>query len=106
MFAVDIEMDNKIKTYYVWGKGELIEVKAIEPDGYMSIDESLSLDVCIKTIRDAIGYRYLSETQLQTIVSFYNDTYHESIKMTPKTMQFKKFMMPSLTFDLKSLCSR
>ncbi len=56
MFAVDIEMDNKIKTYYVWGKGELIEVKAIEPDGYMSIDESLSLDVCIKTIADKVYF--------------------------------------------------
>ncbi len=24
------------------------------------------------------------------IVDFYNDTYHESIKMTPKTMQFNR----------------
>ena len=45
------------------------------------------VDSCVRTIRDAIGYRYLNEEQLQQIINYYNNTYHESTKMTPKKMQ-------------------
>jgi hypothetical protein len=44
------------------------------------------IDVVIKTIRDAIGYRRISVQQLSDIVSYYNNTYHTSIDCTPLEM--------------------
>jgi hypothetical protein len=50
------------------------------------------VDVVIKTIRNAIGYRMISEDQLQKIVSYYNHTYHKTIDCTPlEMMQNKDF---------------
>ena len=48
------------------------------------------VDSVIRTIRDAIGYRYLQPEQLFEIIDYYNNTYHESIKMTPHEMQLGK----------------
>jgi hypothetical protein len=44
------------------------------------------VDVAIKTIRNAIGYRIITEAQLQTIVDYYNNTYHKGIDCTPTEM--------------------
>jgi hypothetical protein len=44
------------------------------------------VDSVIKTIRNAIGYRIISEDQLQQIVDYYNNTYHTSIDCTPIEM--------------------
>jgi IS30 family transposase len=44
------------------------------------------VDVAIKTIRNAIGYRKINERQLQQIIEYYNNTYHKSIDGTPQEM--------------------
>jgi hypothetical protein len=45
------------------------------------------VDRVIRTIRDQVGYRRISEQQLQQIVNRYNNTYHRSIDCTPLFMQ-------------------
>lgn len=45
------------------------------------------VDVAIKTIRNAIGYRIITTGQLQQIVDYYNNTVHKSIGCTPTEMQ-------------------
>ena len=44
------------------------------------------VDSVIRTIRNAIGYRKINESQLAKIVDYYNNTYHEGIKMSPMEM--------------------
>jgi hypothetical protein len=44
------------------------------------------VDVVIKTIRDAIGYRRISIQQLSDIIRYYNNTYHNSLDCTPHEM--------------------
>ena len=44
------------------------------------------VDSVIRTIRNAIGYRKINDAQLVKIVDYYNNTYHESIGMTPMEM--------------------
>ena len=44
------------------------------------------VDSVIRTIRNAIGYRKINDAQLIKIVDYYNNTYHESIGMTPMEM--------------------
>ena len=44
------------------------------------------VDSVIRTIRNAIGYRKISDAQLTKIVDYYNNTYHESIGMSPMEM--------------------
>ena len=44
------------------------------------------VDSVIRTIRNAIGYRKINDVQLGKIVNYYNNTYHEGIKMTPSEM--------------------
>jgi hypothetical protein len=44
------------------------------------------VDVAIKTIRNAIGYRIIDQHQLQQIIWYYNRTYHKGIDCTPLEM--------------------
>jgi hypothetical protein len=44
------------------------------------------LDRCVRTIRDAIGYRNLTIDQIQQIVQYYNHTYHIGIDCSPHEM--------------------
>ncbi len=46
-----------------------------------------AIDVAIKTIRNAIGYRVINPEHLQQLVDYYNDTFHKGIGMTPREMQ-------------------
>jgi ribosomal protein L21E len=46
-----------------------------------------TIDRVIRTIRDAIGYRQINEAQLQSIIYYYNNTYHRDIDCTPQEMQ-------------------
>jgi hypothetical protein len=46
-----------------------------------------TIDRVIRTIRDAIGYRRITEDQLQQIIRYYNNTYHRSIDCSPQQMQ-------------------
>jgi hypothetical protein len=48
------------------------------------------VDVVIKTIRDAIGYRIINNFQLQQIVEYYNNTIHRAIGCTPLEMMLNK----------------
>jgi hypothetical protein len=48
------------------------------------------VDVVVKTIRNAIAYRMISEAQLQKIIEYYNHTYHKSIDCAPFEMQFEE----------------
>ena len=45
------------------------------------------VDVAIKTIRNAIGYRKLKPEHMDQLVDYYNNTVHKSIGCTPKFMQ-------------------
>ena len=60
------------------------------------------IDVAIKTIRNAIGYRILKPGQLQQIVDYYNDTVHKSIGCTPKEMHKD----PELEYQYIRWCER
>jgi hypothetical protein len=48
------------------------------------------VDAVIKTIRDAIGYRRITEDQLQQIVDYYNNTVHRTIGCTPMEMMLNE----------------
>ena len=45
------------------------------------------VDVVIKTIRNAIGYRRLKPKHMEQLVNYYNNTVHKSIGCTPAFMQ-------------------
>ena len=45
------------------------------------------VDVVIKTIRNAIGYRRLKPSHMDQLVDYYNNTVHKSIGCTPAFMQ-------------------
>ena len=45
------------------------------------------VDVVIKTIRNAIGYRRLKPKHMEQLVDYYNNTVHKSIGCTPAFMQ-------------------
>jgi hypothetical protein len=45
-----------------------------------------TVDRVIRTIRDAVGYRIITEEQFQQIVFYYNNTYHRAIDCTPQEM--------------------
>ena len=60
------------------------------------------IDVAIKTIRNAIGYRILKPGQLQQIVDYYNNTVHKSIGCTPTQMQNN----PDLEYQYIRWCER
>ena len=45
------------------------------------------VDVTIKTIRNAIGYRKLKPEHMYQLIDYYNDTVHKSIGCTPTFMQ-------------------
>jgi hypothetical protein len=44
------------------------------------------LDRAVRTIRDAIGYRKMSQNQVQQVIEYYNRTYHKSIDCSPYLM--------------------
>jgi hypothetical protein len=44
------------------------------------------LDRCVRTIRDAIGYRSLTIDQIQQVINYYNHTYHKGIDCSPHEM--------------------
>lgn len=56
MFKVDLEVDDKINTYYVWGKGELIETLTLGLNGYLAINDTQHLDVSINVLNDKVNF--------------------------------------------------
>jgi hypothetical protein len=46
-----------------------------------------TIDRVIRTIRDAVGYRIITEKQLNQIIYYYNNSYHRSIDCNPQEMQ-------------------
>ena len=50
-------------------------------DGGKFTNHNRLVDVTIKTIRNAIGYRLLNSDQVQEIVDYYNHTPHKGLKM-------------------------
>ena len=55
-------------------------------DGKFTLHNKI-IDVAIKTIRNAIGYRVITSGKLQQIIDYYNNTVHKSIGCTPLEMQ-------------------
>ena len=55
-------------------------------DGKFTLHNKI-IDVAIKTIRNAIGYRVITPGKLQQIIDYYNNTVHKSIGCTPLEMQ-------------------
>ena len=80
-------MDNGISLYFNNGKFTL---------------HNKMIDVAIKTIRNAIGYRILKPGQLQQIVDYYNKTVHKSIGCTPIEMHND----PELEYQYIRWCER
>ena len=60
------------------------------------------VDVVIKTIRNAIGYRIIKPGQLQQIVDYYNNTVHKTIGCTPKEMHKN----PDIEYQYIRWCQR
>jgi hypothetical protein len=48
------------------------------------------VDAVIRTIRDAIGYRRITDKQLQQVVKYYNNTIHRTIGCTPLEMMLNE----------------
>lgn len=62
------------------------KIKMFWNDGKFT-NHNRMVDCVIKTIRNAIGYRTISPSQLQKIVNYYNNTFHKSIGCTPMEME-------------------
>ena len=60
------------------------------------------IDVAIKTIRNAIGYRILKPGQLQQIIDYYNNTMHKTIGCTPTQMHNN----PDIEYQYIRWCER
>ena len=60
------------------------------------------VDVAIKTIRNAIGYRKLQPKHMDQLVEYYNNTVHRSIGCTPAEMQTD----PELEYQYIRWCER
>ena len=84
---LDWAMDNGITLYFNSGKFTL---------------HNKMIDVAIKTIRNAIGYRVLKPGQLQQIVDYYNNTVHKSIGCTPVYMHSN----PEVEYQYIRWCER
>lgn len=60
------------------------------------------VDVAIKTIRNAIGYRKLQPKHMDQLVDYYNNTVHKSIGCTPAEMQTD----PDIEYQYIRWCER
>ena len=60
------------------------------------------VDVAIKTIRNAIGYRRLKPEHMNQLVKYYNNTVHKSIGCTPSEMQDN----PEIEYQYIRWCER
>ena len=60
------------------------------------------VDVVIKTIRNAIGYRRLKPKHMEQLVDYYNNTVHKTIGCTPSEMQDN----PEIEYQYIRWCER
>ncbi len=60
------------------------------------------VDVAIKTIRNAIGYRRMKPEHMDQLIDYYNNTVHKSIGCTPAEMQSN----PELEYQYIRWCER
>ena len=82
MFKVDIQRENKTKTYIVWDKNELIETRNLPDQAYLTTDDTKNIDIQFISNGNGISLAVthkspviISESEMKTYIEQCNRRY-------------------------------